>query len=160
MTITSLMSDIHEQQWRRGHTALHNNTSTQMRDRTNELQWRKVSYKVRLPGKFWRYFWAQHSTAWLLSIRTPFREQAFGCLSLGWQTWWGSNSSFLQDGIVMLLFRCPSDPFIAVRSQRNLLWFETSFVCVPRESRRITIDQTCASHPTQIFSLRLVRMRR
>ena len=42
-----------------------------------ELLWREVSYKVRLPGKFWRYVWAQHSTSWLLSIQTPFGEQAF-----------------------------------------------------------------------------------
>ena len=76
----------------------------------------------------WRYvecWWSSYnvSIAWQWSIRTPFRKQAIlkvVCLSSCVQTWQSMNSDFLQIGIIMLLFRHPFDPFIAIKLQHSV----------------------------------------
>ena len=99
---------------------------------------------VRPPGKFWKYVSALHSIALIDPSSVSGSEHCKRCFLVIWPTDLTRHQFrlFLRDGIMMLLFRRLSDPFLAVRSQRNhFVWgwywrgFALIFICFTRTSR-------------------------
>lgn len=96
----------------------------------SDQTWYKVLVSDEMEGSEWEglatwYVLEMLSALHSIALSDPNSIQGTSiwkvvCLSSGWQTWPSMNSGCLQDSIMMLLSQRPSDPLIAVRTQRNL----------------------------------------